>query len=91
MFAVLYDWNIAESIYFVFSTVSTVGFGDILPGDSLTFLMAGGYVLMGLAIFSLYQESFSVKIIKVIVSEFNLLGKESMIIISFFGEIPSIM
>lgn len=62
LFAVLYDWNIAESIYFVFSTVSTVGFGDILPGDSLTFLMAGGYVLMGLAIFSLYQESFSARV-----------------------------
>jgi len=62
LFALLYDWNIAESIYFVFSTVSTVGFGDILPGDSFTFLMAGGYLLMGLAIFSMYQDAFTARV-----------------------------
>ena len=53
----MYQWSLADSVYFIFSTISTVGFGDILPQDSLSYLISGGYVLIGLAIFSLWQES----------------------------------
>ena len=42
--------------------MSTVGFGDILPGDSLSFITAGGGVLLGLATFSLWQEAVVVRI-----------------------------
>ena len=55
--SLVYQWSLADSVYFVFSTVSTVGFGDILPQDSLSYLVSGGYVLIGLAVFSLWQES----------------------------------
>ena len=55
--SLMYQWSLADSVYFIFSTASTVGFGDILPQDSLSYLVSGGYVLIGLAIFSLWQES----------------------------------
>lgn len=55
--SLMYQWSLADSVYFIFSTISTVGFGDILPQDSLSYLISGGYVLIGLAIFSLWQES----------------------------------
>ena len=57
LFSLLYQWDIPDSLYFVVTTISTIGFGDILPADSLTFLMAGGGVLIGLSLFSLWQDS----------------------------------
>lgn len=72
LFSIVFTWDIFDSIYFVFSTVSTVGFGDIVPEvglfytyillchlsqDSLVFLMFGGYILIGLAMYSLWIES----------------------------------
>jgi len=57
LFSVVFFWNIMDSLYFVFSSVSTVGFGDIVPQDSLIFLFLGGYTLVGMAIYSLYQDS----------------------------------
>jgi len=57
IFSVVFLWDFTDSIYFVFSTLSTVGFGDIVPEDSLIFLMLGGYILIGLSVYSLWQES----------------------------------
>merc|ERR1719341_2099044 len=57
LFSVLFLWDISDSVYFVFSTLSTVGFGDIVPQDSLIFLMLGGYILVGLSVYSLWLES----------------------------------
>ena len=54
-FASLHDWSLPTSLYFVLSSLSTVGFGDVVPQDSVVFLMAGGYVLLGMALFSLWQ------------------------------------
>jgi len=57
LFSTVFMWDILDSVYFVFSTISTVGFGDIVPEDSLVFLMFGGYILIGLSIYSLWIES----------------------------------
>lgn len=57
LFSVIFLWDISDSVYFVFSTLSTVGFGDIVPQDSLIFLMLGGYILVGLSVYSLWLES----------------------------------
>ena len=73
LFSAVFMWDILDSVYFVFSTISTVGFGDIVPEvmgrlsifilllhfsqDSLVFLMFGGYILIGLSIYSLWIES----------------------------------
>ena len=56
VFSLLWDWELPDSVYFVVTTVSTIGFGDILPGESLSFLMAGGGILVGLSLFSLWQD-----------------------------------
>ena len=47
LFSLLFQWTPTTSLYFVFTTLSTIGFGDVLPGDSLTFLLCGGYIVMG--------------------------------------------
>jgi len=57
LFSGVFMWDILDSVYFVFSTISTVGFGDIVPEDSLVFLMFGGYILIGLSIYSIWIES----------------------------------
>jgi len=57
LFSAVFLWDIFDSVYFVFSTLSTIGFGDIVPEDSLVFLMLGGYILIGLAIYNLWIES----------------------------------
>jgi len=54
-FASLHQWELPNSLYFILSSLSTVGFGDVVPEDSVVFLMAGGYILLGMALFSLWQ------------------------------------
>ena len=62
IFSLLFQWEPADSLYFVMTTLATIGFGDILPGDSLTFLLCGGYIVLGLALFSLWQQSVVVSL-----------------------------
>ena len=47
LFSFLFDWEPTQSLYFLFTTISTIGFGDVLPQDSLTFLLSGGYIVLG--------------------------------------------
>jgi len=61
-FASLHEWPLPTGLYFVLSSLSTVGFGDVVPQDSIVFLMAGGYVLLGMALFSLWQTAAMEKI-----------------------------
>ena len=44
------DWNYIEAIYFIFITISTVGFGDVLPDCPGLFLISYMYILVGLAL-----------------------------------------
>ena len=62
VFSLLWDWELPDSVYFVVTTVSTIGFGDILPAESLSFLMAGGGILVGLSLFSLWQDCVVVRL-----------------------------
>jgi len=55
LFASVHQWELPTGLYFVLSSFSTVGFGDVVPEDSVIFLMAGGYILLGMALFSLWQ------------------------------------
>ena len=52
--AVLYiqweDWTYLEAIYFLFVSVSTIGFGDVLPAHPRYFLATSLYVLVGLSL-----------------------------------------
>ena len=67
LFASVQQWEMPTGLYFVLSSVSTVGFGDVVPEDSVVFLMAGGYILLGMALFSLWQvRQIGVKVFKII-------------------------
>ena len=55
LFASVHQWELPTGLYFVLSSISTVGFGDVVPEDSVVYLMAGGYILLGMALFSLWQ------------------------------------
>ena len=62
LFASVHQWELPTGFYFVLSSFSTVGFGDVVPEDSVIFLMAGGYILLGMALFSLWQVSLKGRI-----------------------------
>ena len=62
MFSLLFQWDPADSVYFVLTSLTTIGFGDILPGDSLAFLLCGGYILLGIALFAIWQQSVVVSL-----------------------------
>jgi hypothetical protein len=62
------DWNFLDSSYFCFISLSTIGFGDIVPGKrvissqeiQLSFIFCSVYLMLGMALiamcFNLMQE-----------------------------------
>ena len=44
------DWDYLEAFYFIFISISTVGFGDVLPSDKECFVASFIYQLFGLAL-----------------------------------------
>jgi Ion channel len=59
LFHELQKWGVLESIYFCFTALSTIGFGDLQPRDELGMYVASAYIIIGMAIvamcFSLIQ------------------------------------
>jgi len=44
------EWSYLEAFYFIFISVSTIGFGDVLPDHPKYFLLSSVYVLIGLSL-----------------------------------------
>jgi len=76
IFGVWEKWEPMEAAYFCFVTISTVGFGDVVPGaaagvissgDALKMIVDGVYIVIGLAMismaFNLIQVSSYVKLL----------------------------
>ena len=73
MFGAWEGWDIIDASYFSFVTVSTIGFGDFVPGssafestsDQVQMVMAAIYMVFGLALlsmcFSLIQDELAMK------------------------------
>ena len=75
LFNSLEGWNLLDATYFCFITLSTIGFGDFVPGESslryddkiaqAKLVMSSLYLLLGLAVlamsFSLVQEEVVIK------------------------------
>ncbi|XP_029159211.1 TWiK family of potassium channels protein 18 [Nylanderia fulva] len=68
------DWDMLEGSYFCFVSLSTIGFGDYVPGDKiysgkgleLSFIFCSMYLMLGMALiamcFNLMQEEVMAKI-----------------------------
>lgn len=74
MFARWEGWHLIEGTYFCFTTLTTIGFGDLLPGsakfsrnelDQIKFVICCVYMLVGLSLiamsFNLVQEEIVIK------------------------------
>nr|XP_015839296.1 PREDICTED: uncharacterized protein LOC107398702 isoform X1 [Tribolium castaneum] len=46
-------WNFFDSFYFVFISMSTVGFGDMVPNDAACMMVSIVYLVFGLALMSM--------------------------------------
>jgi len=62
MFGVWEGWEAMEAAYFCFVTISTIGFGDVVPGaakgvvergDAGKMIVDGIYIVIGLAMISM--------------------------------------
>jgi len=62
LFGVWENWEAMEAAYFCFVTISTIGFGDVVPGaavglvskdDTIKMIVDGIYIVLGLAIISM--------------------------------------
>lgn len=64
LFHRLQNWNVLESLYFCFSSLGTIGFGELVPVGTITQYAASAYILVGMAIvamcFSLIQSEIAV-------------------------------
>ena len=49
-FSFLEGWNIVDSLYFSVSTVTTIGYGDLVPTNDLSKLVVIGYALVGISL-----------------------------------------
>lgn len=50
VFHLLEPWSLIESFYFSVVTISTVGFGDLVPSSDITRLFTAIYILIGVSI-----------------------------------------
>ncbi|XP_067015797.1 two pore potassium channel protein sup-9 [Anabrus simplex] len=74
LFSKYESWNFLDSSYFCFISLSTIGFGDLVPGDKiyasqeiqLSFIFCSMYLMLGMALiamcFNLMQEEVVAKI-----------------------------
>ncbi|KAH8388756.1 hypothetical protein KR200_009589, partial [Drosophila serrata] len=59
LFHKLQNWSVLESLYFCFTSLGTIGFGELAPNGPLALYTASAYILVGMAVvamcFSLIQ------------------------------------
>lgn len=53
MYSFWEDWDFIEAIYFVFISISTIGFGDVLPAHQKFFVVSSVYMFIGLSLVSM--------------------------------------
>lgn len=60
LFHRIQNWSVLESLYFCFTSLGTIGFGDISPRGNVAQYAASAYILIGMAVvamcFSLIQS-----------------------------------
>lgn len=53
MYSLWESWGFIEAIYFVFISISTIGFGDVLPAHQHFFVVSSVYMYIGLSLVSM--------------------------------------
>ena len=53
MYSIWEDWTFLESFYFVFISISTIGFGDVVPEHPKFFILSSIYLYVGLSLVSM--------------------------------------
>ena len=56
MYKLWEPWTFLESFYFIFISVSTIGFGDYVPTEQDYFLLSSLYLIGGLSLFAMFFE-----------------------------------
>lgn len=73
LFHELQKWGVLESLYFCFTALSTIGFGDLQPKDEIGIYAASAYIIVGMAIvamcFSLIQTELIIWLRKFAIQE----------------------
>ncbi|XP_064642148.1 potassium channel subfamily K member 18-like isoform X2 [Lineus longissimus] len=64
LFRLWEDWTILEAFYFCFITMTTIGFGDIIPEHPNFMLLCTLYLILGLAIMSMCFELAETEYVK---------------------------
>lgn len=73
LFHELQKWGVLESLYFCFTALSTIGFGDLQPKNDVGMYAASAYIIVGMAIvamcFSLIQTELIIWLRKFAIQE----------------------
>lgn len=81
LFHKIQSWNVLESIYFCFTSLGTIGFGDITPKGNLAQYIASGYILFGMAVvamcFNLIQSELVIWLRKFGIQQQDIIGQQS--------------
>ncbi|XP_074654790.1 TWiK family of potassium channels protein 7-like [Tubulanus polymorphus] len=64
IFRIWENWTLFESFYFCFITMTTIGFGDIVPQHQMFMLSSAIYVIIGLALTSMCIELAEIEYLK---------------------------
>ena len=57
------NWSYLDAFYFIFITITTIGFGDVVPNHPYYFMVTSIYILLGLSlvamVINIYREFVS--------------------------------
>lgn len=56
------DWSLVDSFYFVFISMSTIGFGDMVPSNPFYVMLSMIYLIFGLALTSMFINVVQIKL-----------------------------
>ncbi|KAM8712086.1 hypothetical protein ACLKA7_012587 [Drosophila subpalustris] len=56
------DWSLLDSFYFVFISMSTIGFGDMVPSNPFYVMVSMIYLIFGLALTSMFINVVQIKL-----------------------------
>jgi len=59
VYSYLESWSVSDTVYFITISITTVGFGDLVPTNDISKLFTMLYVLLGLVVIFSYVNTFA--------------------------------